>query len=390
MWSNKKYINIIINVLLFLMSVNFLHYGQFILPIICLILFIDNGFKFKVNNIKLFVLFCLFGIIFCLFSYKLGFYCVMGFCFPMAYYIGSNLKEVNEENIKKIIYIITLGMCVHVVLNFAYDIWHDGFIEQFNEYGHRDIWLLDKQLATITTANYIFIIGCLYYLFRYEKNNIYRILGLLLIIILFVYNIGLGRRTPVLMIPITVLFAFFLDLFVIGRKNKFPKKKLIIMVVVLVIVAIIVLLIKYNFWWFIGLLGDTMFAKRFAWLKFDAERLELILEAIKLAPMHMWGGQEISTAMDQMIHNLWFDVFDYAGIIPAIIVLVYSIYCVVLIIKISINKHISNGFKMLVLPLSLCIFMEMCLEPAMSGLSLILLCIVIINTLLEKLLYECK
>ena len=119
MWSNKKYINIIINVLLFLMSVNFLHYGQFILPIICLILFIDNEFKFKVSNIKLFILFCLFGITFCLFSYKLGFYCVMGFCFPMAYYIGSNLKDVNEENIKKIIYIITLGMCVHVILNFA-------------------------------------------------------------------------------------------------------------------------------------------------------------------------------------------------------------------------------------------------------------------------------
>ena len=212
----------------------------------------------------------------------------------------------------------------------------------------------------------------------------------MLIIILFVYNIGLGRRTPILMIPITILFAFFLDLFVIGRKNKFPKKKLIAMGIIVVIIGVFAVIYVTNYRLIVRLFGDTMFAKRFAWLKFDAERLELILEAIKLAPAHIWGGQEISTAMDQMIHNLWFDVFDYAGIIPAIIVLVYSIYCVVLIIKISINKHISNGFKMLVLPLSLCIFMEMCLEPAMSGLSLILLCIVIINTLLEKLLYECK
>ena len=60
MWSNNKKVDALVNILIFLVTINFFHYGQFILPVICLILFIDKKFKFKVNNIKLFVLLCLF------------------------------------------------------------------------------------------------------------------------------------------------------------------------------------------------------------------------------------------------------------------------------------------------------------------------------------------
>ena len=120
MWSNNKKVDTLVNILIFLVAINFFHYGQFILPVICLILFVDRKFTFKVNNIKVFILLCLFGIAFCLFSYKLGFYCVMGFCLPMSYYIGSNIVNPNEENIKKLIYIIAFGMASHIILNMVY------------------------------------------------------------------------------------------------------------------------------------------------------------------------------------------------------------------------------------------------------------------------------
>ena len=100
-WSDNKYINLCINILLFMLGINFLHYGQLILPIICFLLFVDNKLKFKVNNPITFVVLCLFGISFYAFSYKLGFYSVMGFTCPMAYYIGSNMKHPSEDNIKK-------------------------------------------------------------------------------------------------------------------------------------------------------------------------------------------------------------------------------------------------------------------------------------------------
>ena len=108
-WSDNGYIDLIINVLLFMVGINFMHYGQLIFPVICLLLFIDNRLKFKVNDPKVFILLCLFGISFYAFSYKLGFYSVMGFCCPMAYYIGSNIKYPNAGNVKKI---ILLFLCI--------------------------------------------------------------------------------------------------------------------------------------------------------------------------------------------------------------------------------------------------------------------------------------
>ena len=102
-WSNKKTINTIINVLLFLLATNFLHYGQLFLPLICLIIFIDNKCKFRVNSYFIFSILCLLSISIFIFAGDLGFYRVIGFCFPMAYYIGSNMRTKNENAFKELI-----------------------------------------------------------------------------------------------------------------------------------------------------------------------------------------------------------------------------------------------------------------------------------------------
>ncbi|MBR4422507.1 MAG: hypothetical protein IKS69_08235, partial [Erysipelotrichaceae bacterium] len=119
-WSDNKYIDIIINVLLFLTGINFLHYGQLILPIICFILFIDRKLVFKVNSPLTFIVLCLFAVSFYAFSKK-DFYCVMGFTCPMAYYIGSNILYPTEKNLKKIIYLLALSMGFHVILSAIYE-----------------------------------------------------------------------------------------------------------------------------------------------------------------------------------------------------------------------------------------------------------------------------
>ena len=69
------------------------------------------------NSPMTFIVLCLFAVSFYAFSYKMGFYSVMGFTLPMAYYIGSNIKDPSEENIKKIIYLFAISMGIHVILN---------------------------------------------------------------------------------------------------------------------------------------------------------------------------------------------------------------------------------------------------------------------------------
>ena len=104
MWSDNKNVDTTINVLLFFLAVNLFHYGQIFVPVICLIIFVDNEFKFKVNSLKTFFVLCLFAISFLAFTYKTGIYCVAGLFLPMAYYIGSNMHEVNETNLKRLFY----------------------------------------------------------------------------------------------------------------------------------------------------------------------------------------------------------------------------------------------------------------------------------------------
>lgn len=384
MWSNKKEVNIAINILLFLLAINIFHYGQFILPIICLILFIDNKFKFNVCNIKIFILLCLFGLTFFLFSYKLGFYSVMGFCIPMAYYIGSNIKEPSEDNIKKIIYIIAFGMASHVVLNFIYELSIDGFT-YLNSFTHYDIWLQGKVQETLTAVNYMFLTACTYYLAIYEKNRNNKITGLIMLIIIFIYNIFLGRRTPVLMLGISIIVSLLLDLFVLNKNNVNKKTIYVLLLAILAPILLMIIVYLFNLFGLRQWIRGLKIVSKFLWVGLKSERLELFINGLKLMPYHLWGGQEISNSVGIYIHDLWMDTYDYAGIVPYVLLIIYSIYYLINMIKLVKNKNISNNYKLLFIVLFIVCFLQLCLDPIMTGSSIFLICVVIIGTCFERL-----
>lgn len=382
MWSNKKEVNIAINILLFLLAINIFHYGQFILPIICLILFIDNKFKFNLCNIKIFILLCLFGLTFFLFSYKLGFYSVMGFCIPMAYYIGSNIKEPSEDNIKKIIYIIAFGMASHVVLNFAYDFSIFGI--KFSEsYNHFDFWTRNEIKETLVAVNYVFIIGIVYFLIKYEKNSYIRIAAIILLILIYIYNFGLGRRTPVLLLIISIFASLIIDIR-LSNKINYKRIGLIALIVIAIFVLLSIMYINNTFG-----IKDTLFKfvviRKFVTEGLKTERLELFVNGLKLMPYHLWGGQEISNSVGIYIHDLWMDTYDYAGIVPYVLLIIYSIYYLINMIKLVKNKNISNNYKLLFIVLFIVCFLQLCLDPIMTGSSIFLICVVIIGTCFDRL-----
>lgn len=388
MWSNNKKVDALVNILIFLIAINFFHYGQFILPVICLILFVDNKFKFNVNNIKVFVLLCLFGITFFLFSFKLGFYSVMGFCLPMAYYIGSNIKNPSEQNIKKLIYIIALGMASHIILNMVYSRIVVG--ETFYEtQGHYDIWLGSKVSDTATAINFVFITGSIYYVLFYEKNIPIKLIGLAILFIIFGYDMFLGRRTPILMLALVMFFAIAIDMLVINRNKKNIKILLIVIfsIIALAITGIIIYKYFLSNWGRVLVYYSTLFSK-FRREGLSSGRLEVFMNTIKLMPYHIWGGQEITTILEVSPHDLLLDTYDYAGIIPFVLMTIYIIY----LIKISIEyiKIIGKDQKVLIIPLILAITLQLCLEPIMSGSSIFLIIVILLASTIEKVVVNGK
>ena len=380
MWSDNKKLDLIVNVLIFCIALNIFHLGQLILPLICLILFIDRKFKFEVSSKIVFIILCLFALTFFGFSFKLGFYSVMGFCLPMAYYIGQNLNR-SEDNIKKLIYIIALGMGVHVLLNMAYDFSIYG-TELFRHTSHYDIWTKSEATLTAMAANYMFMIGVIYYVIFKEKKLSIKIGFSLIFVIMMIYNMTIGRRTPILMLGICFVLCFVSDFFIYGGNKKLMRN---------ILIAILGIMLICAFVWVTDFMGIKTriyylpFLVKFRTYGFSSGRLEILFDGIKLMPKHLWGGQEISTILDIELHDLWTDIFDYAGVIPFGLMAVYTVIQVTMFVKILRNKKISSSFKVLLTGVFTACFLQAMLEPLMTGSSILLICMVIMFASCDKL-----
>lgn len=383
MWSIKKDIDDTIIILLFLTAINFLHLGQLILPLICIYVFISSGYKFKVNNKVTFILLCSFGLTFFIFSYKLGFYSIMGFCFPMAYYIGSNIQKTDERSIKRVIYLIAFSMALHICLNFVVDVVIDG-ADFFNSINHYDAWMKEYVPTTATAVNGVMLISLSYYLLIFEKEKKYQLTGFILLLIILLYDIALGRRTPLFLLILCIIYSVIFNIKVI--KNNKIRKDVLYGFIVLIMIIVLLITVSYVF----DIFGSKEFIENLGIIKkfkdygLDTGRLDIFIEAIKLAPQHLWGGKEISDIIGIQIHDLWMDTFDYAGIIPFVLLVVHTIIFISIFIKIMKNNSINKEYKLFISVLFLAITIQLLLEPIMTGSSLFIILVIMIEAMLEK------
>lgn len=380
MWLDNKKLNFILKVILFFFGMNIFHVGQLLIPIACLVVFISNKYVFKVKNIKTFILLCIFSLSFMFFSRKMGAYCVVGIFLPMAYYIGSNINESND-NVKEIIYTIALGMATHVLLNFVYDLSLFG-LETFSKKSHYDIWLKEVIPATTTTSNCVFIISCVYYALLYENNKKNKILLLLFLLLNMLYNFGLGRRTPVLMLLISFFSSFVFDLLFSIKTEKQNRNIKIFILTTCICLSVFVLLYFFDIFNIKAIISKSKLYAKFFNEGLNAGRLEIINNAIKLIPEYIWGGQQISNSLNIAVHDLWIDTYDLGGIIPCAMIVYYSLYMLFHgIKKIIINR--DKKICVLFFTFIVCVSLEMIIEPVMSSLTILLISVVIVSSSYE-------
>lgn len=371
MFCENKKLDIVIQIMIFCIALNIFHLGQFLLPVICVLLWVNDKFGLNIRNMKVFILLCLFSLFFFIFGFKLGFYSVMGFCLPMAYYIGGRLNK-SEDNIKKLIYIIALGMGVHVLLNMAYDFTIYG-TDLFNHTSHYDIWLQDEAMPTAVATNYMILTGCIYYLLLKENNKKLKYGILAVYLVMMIYNITVGRRTPILMLGITLVVGVVFDFFVFGGNKNILKRVLTVFMIVALVTGFV---------WIIDLFGfksalyNMPFIMKFREYGLDTGRFDIMINGIKMMPHFLWGGQNISGAMEIQIHDLWLDIYDYAGTVPFVLVIVFTVYEIAYFVKLLLNKKISSNFKVLLIGVYTACLIQAMLEPLMTGASIFLICMV--------------
>ena len=78
------------------------------------------------------------------------------------------------------------------------------------------------------------------------------------------------------------------------------------------------------------------------------QSLHALLRAYPLMPKYLWGGRMISTAVGagtndlKLIHELWLDIYDYAGIVPYIFIMIYTFYYVKTFYKVCRKTYKEN------------------------------------------------
>ena len=377
--KGKDKFDIFIEVCIVLLAMYFMHLSQFILPIMCLAFFIKNRLRLNVKNWPVFIVLCLFGITFFIFSYKLGFYSVMGLCLPMDYYVGQNVLNNTSISFKETVYLVALGMCIHVMLNFGYDLIMYGSSIVIHR-SHYDIWTGDIIKTTTTAVNYVIPTSCMYYIILREDNKKFKYCFIVIYMLMMIYNIFLGRRTPLLMF----VLVFGAGLLINAYEKKSYKLLLGVATTVLVCALIIAVLVLTNFKGF----GDRFFmlhiVSKFVEFGLDGGRLDIFLDALKYMPEYPWGGQYISGLLEIQIHDLWTDIYDFAGVVPYVLIIVYFILNFVLMFRLIRDKGISKEIKVLSAFVFVCCMIEMFLEPVMTGSSLFLICFVLIFAALDS------
>ena len=121
---------------------------------------------------------------------------------------------------------------------------------------------------------------------------------------------------------------------------------------------------------------------------FSDERFRLYFRSFSLMPLHPWGGQQISTILGEQIHELWIDIYDYAGVFSWLLMIIYSLIYVWNIYKLLSLKKADPGLQILSVGVYLCIVLQMFVEPVMTGSSLFLLVAIIIHAICEGYLHE--
>lgn len=308
----------------------------------------------------------------------------MGLCLPMAYYIGSNIYIINENNIKKLVYIVMYGMVTHYLLNFIYEFSRFGWYKTITKATRYDIWLQDEFVPTGTATNAVIILSIAYYLLIYEKNIKEKLLNIVLLTLTIVYTVILRRRIQIAILIIFFAISMIIDYFVFKNKKNYQKLKYLLLLCILLTIAVLI------FFYF-----DLFNLKRwitvnsiFAYVKnngIKSGRLSILLEGINYIPTYLFGGKNISNIIGMPFHDFILDIYDYAGIVPTLIMLCFVVICLKNLYKFAKTKSMSNSIKLMILEIAFGYIIMCFLEPLMTGSSTFVIVGILIEASVELL-----
>lgn len=271
-------------------------------------------------------------------------------------------REECEKRTRIVIIIVSLGLFAGSVLNAVS--WYQYGFEGGRAW--REFWTGQTLPATQHVYWSLFIVALIFYGICYWKKscliNSILVLGGLWSVW---FSLVTGSRIIVLIFGIVLFINIILYCYFNWqdeRKRGYIKKGLIGIIVLSVLLTAAYML---N----LGGIFDPI-KKSYMWTRnggiLHNIRFQAQLTILKQLFVHPFGGRKIEAEL-YYAHNVWLDMANSGGVLPFILILIYTILSVMGLFKLLQNPDISQEIKYLLVSVYISLFLYFMVEPALDA-----------------------
>lgn len=298
----------------------------------------------------------------------------------MAYIIGwtcNDLSENPSDGIKNCVVALTLGFGTNVVLNYFANIGH-------TRYQLVEFWTGQVRAATGSGFLNTFIVSLVLYTIIYEKRIWLKIILSVLTVFSLLYMFMLGTRTQFIVLFVVLIVGVLVYMY---QKHKMLGvfKSLMIFTIC---TAVILCMYIFNVFHLADFINSSNIANRYydkvGLSHSNQGRIEAFIEGVQGLFLYPFGGLH----SESYRHNMWLDIGRVSGLIPFIIMIVFSCITFNHMLKMFKNRNSDSAMRFLILCLYIGVMINFFVEPIMEGLLNFFLGFCVVNGMIDCYYYK--
>lgn len=282
---------------------------------------------------------------------------------------------------------LAIGAAIHGIANFFYNISVGVDMSLGRTY---DFFSGSLSAATGQATYFTMLVAISFWMIFLQRNLWARLLGALLYITALLYDVQLGGRTFLVLSVLALPIGLLLYCFFVARGSQADRKKVFrTLLLVICIVSLAIIAFNSNFLGIKDIYEDSYLYKRleiYNATDLDSDsRFFRKAQYFKLVPEYLFGGNHISVDEDLgYAHELWLDIYDDAGMITYILIVLYTGASLIRFIKAAKMKKTELLHKVCLLSFCSIMMLQFFVEPILQGAPMLLYSYIVVDGMLAS------
>ena len=298
----------------------------------------------------------------------------------MAYMIGYFFVNNKKNLLIKMIKVLAISYLIHGMLNLI-----STQTLSVSSRSVHNFWTGGITTATLQSTYFVMAVAVASYWLMFEIVK-YKILGLLIIGINLWNSMATASRTPLYLTAIILVIGYMMRQYMSRNKKSFVHKTIKLLIGLICIVSLLV--IVYN--------NDLFNVKTTFENSFLGVRMSGIENEDALSRPELWGETICNLIQypfgykaDHYTHNMWLDLGRDVGIVPLILLALYSILVMKNLLKFIIKQGKEHKECLIVLFVYIGLMISFMLEPILQGVPFLFITFCMINGGVASIIKSC-